>query len=280
MIAVPGIVLVTAQVVEQVFTGTDHITRLDLPCTYDDAAETVQDITAKSQAILDRLERLESRVFASEEQQTTVAPDHRANSNIEVKEAQENIWQLKPSLLHPSYLGMIAAMNLATILEEKSTTARQVGENYFDSIHTFLPIVSRERMDKRTLEAQSLEANSGFMTLILSILLLMEQPADGFVTSRTFSFPELYRVCKYHYSLFSSLNEPCVELIQSGLLIALYEHGHCLAHQAYLTIGTCARMASAIGLPAPTSAISQSTEMTTCTEEGINILLGIYTLDK
>ncbi|KAJ5517791.1 hypothetical protein N7453_000213 [Penicillium expansum] len=103
---------------------------LDLPCTYDDAAETVQDITAKSQAILDRLERLESRVFASEEQQTTVAPDHRANSNIEVKEAQENIWQLKPSLLHPSYLGMIAAMNLATILEEKSTTARQVGKEW------------------------------------------------------------------------------------------------------------------------------------------------------
>ncbi|KAJ5417379.1 uncharacterized protein N7487_000929 [Penicillium crustosum] len=85
----------------------DRCSRLDLPCTYDGAAETVQDITAKSQAILDRLERLESRVFASEEQRTTVSPDHHAKSSIEVKQAQENAWQLRPNLLQPSYLEFI-----------------------------------------------------------------------------------------------------------------------------------------------------------------------------
>lgn len=259
---------------------TDHITRLDLPCTYDGAAETVQDITAKSQAILDRLERLESRVFASEEQRTTVSPDHHAKSSIEVKQAQENAWQLRPNLLQPSYLEFIVGMNLTRILEEKSTSIRTVGRIYFDSIHDFLPIISRERIDKRTQEAESFQPNGGFMILILSILLLTEEPVNGFVASGTFSPPELYRICKYHYSLFSSLKEPCVELIQSGLLIALYEHAHCLGSQAYLTIGTCARMAGAIGLPAPTSDISQSSEMTTCSEEAINILLGIYILDK
>lgn len=237
--------------------------------------------TAKSQTILDRLERLESRVFASEEPWATVTPDLRANSNIEVKEAQENAWQLRPSLLQPSYLEFIVGMNLTSILEEKSTSIRAVGEKYFDSIHDFLPIISKERIDKRTQEAESLQPNGGFMILILSILLLTEEPVNGFVASGTFSSPELYRVCKYHYSLFSSLKEPCVELIQSGLLIALYEHAHCLgSSQAYLTIGTCARMAGAIGLPTPTSGISQSSEMTPCSEEGINILLGIYTLDK
>ncbi|CRL26567.1 Fungal transcriptional regulatory protein, N-terminal [Penicillium camemberti] len=235
----------------------DRCSRLDLPCTYDEAAETVQDSshsTAKSQTILDRLERLESRVFASEEPWATVTPDLRANSNIEVKEAQENAWQLRPSLLQPSYLEFIVGMNLTSILEEKSTSIRAVGEKYFDSIHDFLPIISKERIDKRTQEAESLQPNGGFMILILSILLLTEEPVNGFVASGTFSSPELYRVCKYHYSLFSSLKEPCVELIQSGLLIALYEHAHCLgSSQAYLTIGTCARMAGAIGLPTPTS---------------------------
>ncbi|KAJ5850565.1 hypothetical protein N7455_010421 [Penicillium solitum] len=54
-----------------------------------------------------KLERLESRVFASEEQRAAVTPDHLANSNIEVKQAQENAWQLRPSLLQPSYLEFI-----------------------------------------------------------------------------------------------------------------------------------------------------------------------------
>ena len=42
-----------------------------------------------------------------------------------------------------------------------------------------------------------------------------------------------------------------VDLIEAGFLIATYEYGHGLAEAAYVSIGTCARMAVAAGLQTP-----------------------------
>lgn len=257
------------------------IYRLSLSCTYTDAAEAgAKDFTSTFQAVFDRLERLESRVFASEEERPVAAPDQYSRPSIETNGDSRSDWQLRPSLLQPSYLELIVKMNLAKILEERHTSVRGVGEKYISLIHDHAPVISKERLERRIQESECLEPNTPFLIFILSILLLTEEPVDSFVSSNTASPPDLYRTCKHIYVSFISLNEPCIELIQSGVLIALYEHAQCIGSQAYLTIGTCARMAGAIGLLSAASSVSSSLKMVNGIEEETNILLRIYILER
>lgn len=250
------------------------VSRLCLSCSYIDVAETrAEDFTSTFQAVFDRLERLESRVFASEEDRPAAAPDQCKGDN-------RSDWQLRPSLLQPSYLELIVAMNLSKILDERDTSVRAVGEKYLSVVHNYAPVISKERLECRTQEAESLEPHAPFLIFISSILLLTEEPVGSFVSSNTASPPDLYRTCKHNYTVFLSLNEPCIELIQAGVLIALYEHAQCMGSQAYLTIGTCARMAGAIGLLSATSSVSSSSKLVTSKEEETNILLVIYILDR
>lgn len=257
------------------------IYRLCLSCTYIDAAETgAKDFTSTFQAVFDRLERLESRVFASEEERPVAAPPQCSHPSIETNGDSRSDWQLRPSLLQPSYFQLIVTMNLAKILEERHTSVRAVGEKYLSLIHDYAPVISKERLEWRIQESEGLEPSAPFLILISSILLLTEEPVGSFVSSNTSSPPDLYRTCKHIYVSFVSLNEPCIELIQAGVLIALYEHAQCIGDQAYLTIGTCARMAGAIGLLSATSSVSSSSKMVDSIEEETNLLLGIYILDR
>ena len=257
------------------------ISRLCLPCAYIDAAGAgAKDFTSTFQAVFDRLERLESRVFASEEERPATAPDQRAALSIETKEDNRSDWQLKPSLLQPSYLDLIVTMSLSKILQERHTSVRAVSEQYLSLIHDFAPVISKERLEWRIQESEGLEPNVPFLIFISSIVLLTDEPVGSFVSSNTAAPPDIYRTCKHNYTLFASLNEPCIELIQSGVLIALYEHAQCMGSQAYLTIGTCARMAGAIGLPSATSSASSSSKIANSVEEETNLLLRIYILDR
>ena len=263
------------------FSWELFVSRLCLSCKYIDAAEAgAGDFTSTFQAVFDRLERLESRVFATEEDRPAAAPDQCPPPSIETKGDNRSDWQLRPSLLQPSYLELIVAMNLSKILEERHTSVRAVSEKYLSLIHDHAPVISKERLERRTQESERLEPNAPFLIFISSILLLTEEPVESFVSSNTASPSDLYRTCKHNFTLFVSFNEPCIELIQSGVLIALYEHAQCMGSQAYLTIGTCARMAGAIGLLSATSSVASSSKMVNSIEEETNILLGIYILDR
>lgn len=219
-------------------------------------------------------------MFASEEDRPAAAPDQSTPPSVETKGDNRSDWQLRPSLLQPSYLELIVAMNLSKILEERQTSVRAVSEKYLSVIHNYAPVISKERLEWRTQESEALEPNAPFLILISSILLLTEEPVGSFVSSNTTSPPDLYRTCKHNYTLFMSFNEPCIELIQSGVLIALYEHAQCIGSQAYLTIGACARMAGAIGLLSATSRVSSFSKLVNNIEEEANILLVIHILDR
>ncbi|KAF3385254.1 hypothetical protein F1880_002016 [Penicillium rolfsii] len=266
---------------DKTLPSCNRCSRLSLPCTYVETAEAgTNAFTSTFQAVFDRLDRLESRVFASEEEQPAAAPGQCSSPSKETKEGSQSDWQLRPSLLQPSYLELIVAMNLSKILEERQTSVREVSEKYLTFIHDYAPVISKERLAWRVQESEALETNAPFLILILSILLLTEEPVGSFVSSDTASPPDLYRICKHNFTLFLSLNEPCIELIQSGVLIALYEHAQCIGSQAYLTIGTCARMAGSIGLLSAISSVSSSSKMVNSIEEEANILHEIYILDR
>lgn len=125
-------------------------------------------------------------------------------------------------------------------------TMREVIQKYFDTMHNYIPIISRVKIDKQVQEAETLNSKGAFMVLIMAIILFTEHPTAH--SNDALGLSELYQVCKYHFSLFLSLKDPSIELIQAGLCITLYEYAHCITERAYITVGACARMANLLRL--------------------------------
>ncbi|KAI7977568.1 hypothetical protein EIK77_000518 [Talaromyces pinophilus] len=254
--------------------------RLSLPCNYEDAeaAVPVADTQSQFRSVFDRLERLEELVLPSREREaaTSSIPKFFATrTRTDVLDAEK--WQISPRLLDPSYLEVIASANVIKILEERGLTVQEVGRLYFSTIYNFMPILSKENFDRRVREVESFSPHGHFLILILAIILLTENPTNAGPAASPASLasqPTSYRVCKYHFSLFTSFKDPSIELIQAGLCIALYEHEQCVSDQAYLTIGTCARMARLLRLYSTDHASESG-----CDQDFLNVTMAIQLLD-
>jgi len=97
-------------------------------------------------------------------------------------------------------------------------TMREVIQKYFDTMHNYIPI-SRVKIDKQVQEAETLNSKGAFMVLIMAIILFTEHPTAH--SNDALGLSELYQVCKYHFSLFLSLKDPSIELIQAGLCMSM-----------------------------------------------------------
>jgi hypothetical protein len=174
---------------------------------------------------------------------------------------------------------MIAGASALKILEERGITVWELGDQYFDAIHTFMPIISRTRFNKR---AQELTSNGAFWILTLAILLVTEIPTKELdeIFPTHASLPELYKVCKYHFSLFLSFKGPSIELIQAGLCIALYEHGQYLGDSACLTVGSCAKMLSLLGFHPSLNHTAQSADTEDPFDESAHIAMATELVER
>ncbi|KNG80074.1 hypothetical protein ANOM_011477 [Aspergillus nomiae NRRL 13137] len=228
--------------------------RLSLPCAFDGDIESPSaDIATKFEKVFERLEKLESQGCDPGKQQ-------RASANTTITHDTNTIkWQLSPGLFQPSYMEVIASANVSHVLEKKNITMLDVAGKHLGTLCSFLPIISQERFSNRLHEAQELKPHGSFSILSLAIVLLTEDSIShpGGTPSSLKPVSEAYQVCKYHYSLLCSLNDPSIELIQAGLCIALYEHLQVIGDQEYLTIGGCARMASLLRLSPHISIMSE-----------------------
>ena len=122
-------------------------------------------------------------------------------------------------------------------LDEIHVTA----ERFFEHIHRWMPFVSKKRFYDLHLQP-SFHARSDVVLLFLAMKLITTFPPAGSQSPRT----ALYHATK-HLSL---VIEDCFSILvlQAGLLVALYELGHGIYPAAFLSIGTCARYAHALGI--------------------------------
>jgi hypothetical protein len=58
----------------------------------------------------------------------------------------------------------------------------------------------------------------------------------------------IYVAAKYYFSLLQSAAVLSIPAVQSGMLLALYEHGHGSPQASYLSVGACAHMSHTLGL--------------------------------
>jgi hypothetical protein len=113
---------------------------------------------------------------------------------------------------------------------------------YFFSISTWLPIVSRKQFYQE-LSATPLGLAPDVALLILCMKLVIDKiPAPH--NPRTM----LYAVAKNFFLTVESSGVASMKLLQAGILLCLYETGHAIYPQAYISIGHIGRLGQAIGL--------------------------------
>lgn len=110
---------------------------------------------------------------------------------------------------------------------------------YFETVHTWMPILSRKLFFSNLLHRLSHRRAESFL-LILSMRLCSAQVT----TPRT----RLYRTVKQLYAEIEASGALSFQVLQASILIALYEMGHSVYPAAFLSVGLCARYATTLGI--------------------------------
>ncbi|VUC26603.1 unnamed protein product [Clonostachys rosea] len=147
---------------------------------------------------------------------------------------------------------------------------------YFNSTHTFFPIISKTRLYREIGNTgHSINADTA---LLLSALRLHVQSSDDSDPSSR----ETYKAVKAFFAQVEVSNIISVRLLQAALLIALYEVSNAVYPMAYLTVGHCARIGHALGMHARKSApqISPAPASSTELEERNRTWWAVILLDR
>ncbi|KAL2828476.1 hypothetical protein BDW59DRAFT_170962 [Aspergillus cavernicola] len=165
------------------------------------------------------------------------------------------------------------------------TICVQARVRYFQGIHTFVPIVSRQRFQAWLLSFGA-DPQPDFALLVLCMGLLTYStnspnppaPQGGHRVEDS----TLYVATKSLMAQAQALCTPTTQLTQAGVLLAVYEYAHGDPQQAFMTIGSYARMAYAAPLrflPSLTSTIPPRTSWI-AEEEEINTWWGIRICER
>jgi hypothetical protein len=119
---------------------------------------------------------------------------------------------------------------------------RRVALKFFETIHTYFPIISKQRFYSTLMNPLS-QPRADVALLVLCMRLTTLVPSKDPMVST----PE-YFAAKRFYSAVEVAGMCSTQVLQSGILIAFYEFGHAIYPAAYLSVGTCARYGVSYGM--------------------------------
>jgi hypothetical protein len=119
-----------------------------------------------------------------------------------------------------------------------------VCDTYLCTIHTWLPIFSRKRLYSKVNDFNA-EVDISLALLLLCMKLVSEVVPSG---QREAATSSLYCIAKEFYFKLETSCLISLQLLQSAILISVYEIGHGIYPAAYLSIGNAARLGFMIGL--------------------------------
>ncbi|MCJ1468512.1 hypothetical protein MMC07_007141 [Pseudocyphellaria aurata] len=124
-----------------------------------------------------------------------------------------------------------------------TTIVQRIVASYFRSTHSWLPIVSKERM-LRDLKVPLENTGADLALLCLCMRLVGERLPQALHNPQT----SFYLAVKEYYFQVESAGLLSVQLLQAGILLAVYEFGHAIFPSSYVTIGRCAKIGQAMGI--------------------------------
>ncbi|EHK19645.1 uncharacterized protein TRIVIDRAFT_156681 [Trichoderma virens Gv29-8] len=125
--------------------------------------------------------------------------------------------------------------NLVGSVLDIQTTSDQ----FFKSVHVWMPIISKPHFCSNILSRLTYKRAELFL-LVLSMKLCSTRV-------ETWNTPLYETVKLFHFKIETS-GVLSVLVLQAAILIALYELGHSIYPAAYLSVGSCARYATALGI--------------------------------
>lgn len=150
---------------------------------------------------------------------------------------------------------------------------RLTAARFFEHIHQWMPFISKKRFYDLYLQPSS-HSRPDVVLLLLALKLITTFPPAGSRSPRT----ALYNSTKHFYleveGSFSIL------VLQAGVLVALYELGHGIYPAAFLSIGTCARYAHALGINVSRTVPSRRVLTLVEVEERRRVWWAIVILDR
>ncbi|KAF2802049.1 uncharacterized protein BDZ99DRAFT_577032 [Mytilinidion resinicola] len=130
----------------------------------------------------------------------------------------------------PSMTGLIY-----DFLDASRISLLDLADEYFATVHRWLPIINGSSFYRR-IHSSRWPNDDQFALLVYSIFLVTRLPcASGRHSMRT----QLYRILSRVFVMQASENAT-LELLQTGLLIAVYSCGHGMAREAFMILSTCA----------------------------------------
>ena len=157
-------------------------------------------------------------------QQQSPSPPSSLWSETTLNRPQQYLATLANSIFHS---------HIANITEEN------ICEAYFKHINEWLPIISRKKLYKQHASNNPMNRRPEINLLLMCMYLLVRDPSD-FDPSE--DIHKYYKSVRSAYFILQAESTDVLELAQSGLLLATYEHTSGLIEQAYTTIWTCVRM--------------------------------------
>lgn len=132
-------------------------------------------------------------------------------------------------------------VDVLTMLGDANAIQAVVTE-YFATIHTWFPIVSKKRMTQNMINPLW-EAGSDLALLFLCMKLNVTRLAEG-----ESSQSPIYYSAKKFIALAEASGMASLMVLQAMLLITLYEFGQAIYPAAYMTSGACVRYGLLLGI--------------------------------
>ncbi|KAI1372399.1 hypothetical protein F4677DRAFT_456627 [Hypoxylon crocopeplum] len=158
-----------------------------------------------------------------------------------------------------------------------SSDVYTVYEKYFSTIHQWLPILSKKRV-RRYITEYGLATDCPSRLLFLSMKLVSGPllPEISARTNRAYT-ATLETLLKVENSCL-----PCIQLLQSVILISVYEIGHAIYPAAYLRVGHASRLCIMMGFHDRKNAtqLFKDTITWTAREEERRVWWAVFCLDR
>ncbi|KFY03880.1 hypothetical protein O988_01141 [Pseudogymnoascus sp. VKM F-3808] len=115
--------------------------------------------------------------------------------------------------------------------------------DYFDTVHTWMPIISKKRLTRNMLNPMW-EAGPDLALLFLCMKLMGPRPQDD----PEVIYNPIYAAAKRFISSLEASGIVSLMMLQAYILVALYELGHSIYPAAWMTVGACARYGQVLGI--------------------------------
>lgn len=144
-------------------------------------------------------------------------------------------------LSHPTNVESTLYLRVLSIIRTTSQHIDDITTRYFRGIHSFIPMLSRSRVN-RYLDDHGAPPPAGFSILLLSMCLITYHPDLGTSSAHSIDQETLFVTTKTLFGLVQASFPPSLHLIQATMIMATYEYASGKINDAFASIGLCARM--------------------------------------